>query len=39
LQGVSLKDVIGFLQDFLMPPTVAAAKGDPFEQHWPAGGP
>lgn len=39
LKGVTLTDVIRFLETFLMPPTVAAAKGEPFEQHWPAGGP
>ncbi|CUQ65933.1 protein of unknown function [Candidatus Nitrospira inopinata] len=39
LQGVSLKDVIGFLQDFLMPPTIAAATHESFERPWPAGGP
>lgn len=39
LPGVFLKDVINFLEPFLMPPTVAAAKGEPFEQLWPVGGP
>ena len=39
LQGVTLADVIRFLETFLMPPTVAAAKSEPFEQRWPTGGP
>lgn len=35
----SLGDVVGFLRDFLMPPSVAVAAGKPFEMGWSAGGP
>lgn len=37
--GHTLTDVITLLRDFLMPPTVAAATGNPFKMRWPAGGP
>lgn len=35
----TLRDVIRLLCDFLMPPTVAAATGEPFDMRWLAGGP
>jgi len=38
-QGMSLEDVVAFLRDFLLPPTIAAAAGKPFDMQWPAGGP
>lgn len=39
LEKEELNTVIQFLQTFLMPPTIAAAKGEPFPWDWPAGGP
>jgi hypothetical protein len=39
LKGVTMADVIRFLEAFLVPPTIAASKAEPFEQHWLAGGP
>lgn len=38
-RGISLPEVLPVLQRFLMPPTTAAAKGESFTAHWPAGGP
>jgi len=37
--GHTLPDVVTLLRDFLMPPTVAFATGNPFKMRWPAGGP
>jgi len=39
VQGLTLAQVLSQLETFLMPPTLAAAKGEAFESHWPAGGP
>lgn len=36
---VTFGEVIEVLRTFLMPPTLAAAKGEGFESHWLAGGP
>lgn len=36
--GKSLNEVTNFLQDFLMPPSVAAAQGKVFNQVWSCGG-
>jgi len=37
--ATGFEEVIALLRSFLMPPTLTAAKDDPFEQQWPAGGP
>jgi hypothetical protein len=39
MEELTLDQVLPQLEAFLMPPTLAAAKGEPFESHWPAGGP
>jgi len=36
---VTFAEVVEVLRVFLMPPTLAAAKSEAFESHWPAGGP
>lgn len=36
---VTIAQVVDLLRRFLMPPTRAAATGDLFDSHWPAGGP
>ena len=36
---VTFGQVVELLRKFLMPPMLAAAKGETFESHWPAGGP
>jgi hypothetical protein len=35
----SLETVVGFLVEFLMPPSTSAATGQPFRASWPPGGP
>jgi hypothetical protein len=35
----NLDEVITFLRNFLMPPSLAMAAGKPFNMHWLAGGP
>lgn len=37
--GIGLMQVIGEIRLFLMPPMLAAANGQEFEQVWPVGGP
>lgn len=37
--AVSLETVVGFLVNFLMPPSTSAAAGQPFRASWPPGGP
>jgi hypothetical protein len=37
--GVSLEQTVGVLRDFLVPPSRAAARGEPFEAAWPPAGP
>lgn len=39
VKGLTLAQVAAKLETFLMPPTLAAAKDERFESHWPAGGP
>ncbi len=39
VQGLTLAQVLPQLGTFLMPPTLAAAKGETFKSHWSAGGP
>ena len=36
--AVSLESITEVLRRFLLPPTGAAARGEPFERDWPAGG-
>ena len=36
---LTFPDIITALHDFLMPPTLASAKGLPFNKNWPVGGP
>ena len=36
--AVSLESVTEALRRFLLPPPSAAAREEPFEQEWPAGG-
>jgi hypothetical protein len=38
-QGLRLTDVAASIRDFLMPPVLAAAAGQAFEEIWPASGP
>lgn len=38
VDGVTLGQVVELLRGFFMPPTLAAAKGESFAAHWPAGG-
>jgi hypothetical protein len=38
-QAGDLEGVVTVLSGFLLPPLSAAARGEPFLQHWPAGGP
>jgi hypothetical protein len=37
--AVSLETVVGFLVNFLMPPSTSAAAGQPLRASWPPGGP
>ncbi len=39
VQGLALAQVLPQLETFLMPPTLAAARGETFTSHWSAGGP
>jgi len=39
VQGLALAQVLPQLEAFLIPPTLAVAKGETFASHWPAGGP
>lgn len=39
VRGLTLAQVLPQLESFLMPPTLAAAKGETFKSHWSAGGP
>jgi hypothetical protein len=39
VKGLTFGQVLARLESFLMPPTLAAAKGEVFESHWRAGGP
>jgi hypothetical protein len=36
---VSLQQVVSFSAEFLLPPTIAAANGEPFPKSWQPGGP
>ncbi len=38
-EGATLSDVVALLEQFLLPPAAAQATAQPFEYHWPAGGP
>jgi hypothetical protein len=37
--GISLEQVCAFLNEYLMPPTVALAAGEEWTKDWPPGGP
>lgn len=37
--AVVLDEVVGEIRDFLMPVLTSLAKGQPFDAHWPEGGP
>lgn len=39
IDGATFEQVVEFLRGFLMPPTLAAGRGERFTAHWPAGGP
>lgn len=37
--ALTLEEVVSFAASFLVPPAVAAGKGEKFKRHWKAGGP
>ncbi len=39
VESLTLEVVLPRLEQFLMPPTLAAARGEAFDSRWPAGGP
>jgi hypothetical protein len=38
-QASELQEVVKMLGGFLLPPLLAATRGEPFAEHWPPGGP